>query len=102
MPCRVASHSLLGRKFGVGMPIETEMTGPVSEALSQRIAANCANEASNLVLGFPNSPVPGAVCEEFKSTFDEVLSRAVPGSRVTKLCDKKTSNRSPTQAARAS
>ncbi len=77
-------------KFGVGMPLETQTDGPISTALAQRIAANCANEAGRIVLEFPNSPSPGLVCQEFKSTFHTILNRAVLGSRVTTLCDKET------------
>ncbi|PTL79695.1 hypothetical protein DAT35_33375 [Vitiosangium sp. GDMCC 1.1324] len=77
-------------KFGVGMPIETEEVGPMSTLLAQRIAADCANGALSRVLASPISPSPGLVCEQFKNTFDEILDRAVLGSRVTTLCDKKT------------
>lgn len=77
-------------RLGVGMPMETATKGPISEALAQRIAADCANDAGRQVLEFPNSPRPGAVCEEFKATFHSVLSRSVAGSRVTTLCDGKT------------
>lgn len=77
-------------KFGIGMPIETEAVGPLSTALAQRIAADCANGALGRVLASPISPSPGLVCEQFKNTFDEILDRAVRGSRVTTLCDKKT------------
>jgi hypothetical protein len=73
-------------KFGVGMPIETDGDGFISEALAQRIAADCANKALSDVLAAPASPLPGLVCEQFKNTFDEVLDRAVHGSRVTTLC----------------
>jgi hypothetical protein len=77
-------------KFGIGMPIETEGVGFMSEALAQRIAADCANKALGDVIASPVSPLPGLVCEQFKSTFDDTLARAVRGSRVTTLCDKKT------------
>jgi hypothetical protein len=78
-------------KFGVGMPIETGDAGPISSALAQRIAADCANEAGAIVLKAATTiPSPGLVCEKFKNTFDEILDRAVRGSRVTTLCDKKT------------
>jgi hypothetical protein len=77
-------------KFGVGMPIETEEVGFMSDALAQRIAADFANTALRDVLASPVSSLPGLVCEQFKNTFDEILDRAVRGSRVTTLCDKKT------------
>ncbi|MFY0569742.1 hypothetical protein ACN28E_38760 [Archangium lansingense] len=77
-------------KMGVEMPLETKAEGAISTALAQRIAADCANEAGRLVLGFPNSPSPGLVCQDFKSTFHTILNRAVLGSQVTTLCDKET------------
>jgi hypothetical protein len=77
-------------KFGVEMPLATKTGGPVSTALAQRIAADCANEAGRIVLEFPNSPNPGLLCQEFKSTFHGILARAVPTAKVTTLCDKET------------
>jgi hypothetical protein len=77
-------------KFGVGMPIETQKLGLMSEPLAQRIAADCANEALMEVIASPASPLPGLVCMQFTNTFHVVLNRAVLGSRVTGQCDKKT------------
>jgi hypothetical protein len=77
-------------QFGVEMPLETQPYGSISTALAQRIAADCANEAARIVLEFPNSPRPGLLCQDFKSTFHTTLNRAVLGSRVTTLCDKET------------
>jgi hypothetical protein len=78
-------------RFGVGMPIETGDIGPVSTVLAQRIASDCANEAAKIVIDTATAATsPGLACEEFKSTFNEILNRAVRGSRVTTLCDKKT------------
>ena len=76
-------------RFGVEMPLETDEVGPISTTLAQRIAADCANEAARIVLEFPNSPRPGLLCQEFKSTFHTVLSRAVPGAQVMNQCHKK-------------
>ncbi|WP_375767421.1 hypothetical protein NR798_37950 [Archangium gephyra] len=78
-------------KFGVEMPIATEETGFMSEALAQRIAADCANKALSDVIAAPASPLPGLVCTQFRNTFDGVLNRAVLGSRVTTRCEEKTS-----------
>ncbi len=77
-------------KFGVEMPLETQADGFISTALAQRIAADCANEAAKIVLDFPNSPSPGLLCQDFKSTYHTILNRAVLGSRVTTQCDKET------------
>ncbi|WP_309892616.1 hypothetical protein [Archangium sp.] len=77
-------------KLGVEMPLATKENGSISTALAQRIAADCANEAGRVVLEFPNSPRPGLLCQEFKSTFHTILSRAVLGSRVMTQCDKET------------
>jgi hypothetical protein len=78
-------------KFGVGMPLETDDVGPISTVLAQRIATDCANQAADKVIGSATDATsPGLACAEFKNTFDVILNRAVPGSRVTTLCDKKT------------
>jgi len=77
-------------KFGVEMPLETQADGLISTALAQRIAADCANEAARIVLEFPNSPRPGLLCQDFKSTYHTILNRAVLGSRVTTQCHRKT------------
>ncbi|WP_152622556.1 hypothetical protein [Archangium violaceum] len=77
-------------RFGVDMPIETEADGYLSLTLAQRIAADCANEAGRIVLNAPASPGPGLVCEQFKKKFNEILNRAVLGSRVKTECHKKT------------
>ncbi|PTL76535.1 hypothetical protein DAT35_48845 [Vitiosangium sp. GDMCC 1.1324] len=77
-------------QFGVGMPIETETFGLVSEPLAQRIAADCANEALREVIASPSSPLPGLVCRQFTNTFHVVLNRAVLGSKVTGQCEEET------------
>jgi hypothetical protein len=77
-------------QFGVEMPIETADVALMSEALAQRIAADCANKALGDVLAAPASPLPGLVCTQFINTFDTILSRAVYGSRVKAWCHKKT------------
>lgn len=77
-------------EFGVGMPIETEKFGLVSESLAQRIAADCANQALREVIASPASPLPGLVCKQFTKTFHAVLNRAVRGSRVSGQCEEKT------------
>jgi hypothetical protein len=76
--------------FGVGMPIENEAVGLMSEPLAQRMAADCANEALREVIASPASPLPGLVCTQFRNTFHVVLNRAVPGSRVTAWCEEET------------
>lgn len=77
-------------QFGIGMPIETKDVTWMSEPLAQRIAADCANKALSDVIAAPTSPLPGLVCIQFTNTFDTVLDRAVPGSKVTTSCEKKT------------
>ncbi|WP_143195219.1 hypothetical protein [Archangium sp. Cb G35] len=77
-------------RFGVDMPIETEADGYLSVTLAQRIAADCANEAGRIVLSAPASPSPGLLCEQFKKKFNEILNRAVLGSRVKTLCHEAT------------
>ncbi|MCY1081747.1 hypothetical protein [Archangium lansingense] len=77
-------------RFGVEMPIETEAEGYISETLAQRIAADCATEAGRIVLRAPSSPSPGLVCEQFKKKFNEILGRAVKGSRVMTECHERT------------
>jgi len=77
-------------RFGVDMPIETEVDGYLSVTLAQRIAADCANEAGRIVLSAPSSPSPGLVCEQFKRKFNAILNRAVEGSRVKTRCHEAT------------
>ena len=77
-------------RLGVEMPLETFTDGPISTALAQRIAADCANEAAKIVLDFPSSPRPGLLCQDFKRTFHQVLSRAVPNAQITTLCHEQT------------
>jgi hypothetical protein len=76
--------------FGVGMPMETKAIPLMSEPLAQRIAADCANEALREVIASPASPLPGLVCIQFTKTFNAVLNRAVPGSRVAGQCAEET------------
>lgn len=79
-------------KFGVEVPIENR-DGPVSMALAQRLAADCANEAALSVLGAatkePDPPL-GILCESFKTTYGALLNAAIGGARVTRVCDKRT------------
>jgi hypothetical protein len=77
--------------FGVGMPIETEEFGFMSEALARRISADCANKALSDVIAAPASPLPGLVCIQFRKTFGKILNGAVTGSKVTTLCEEETS-----------
>ncbi|WP_329733060.1 hypothetical protein [Archangium sp.] len=70
--------------------METKDVAWMSEPLTQRIAADCANKALRDVIAAPASPLPGLVCTQFIDTFNVVLDRAVPGSRVTAWCEKKT------------
>jgi hypothetical protein len=78
-------------RFGVEVPIENR-DGPVSIPLAQRVAADCANEAAIAVLGaatrVPDPPL-GILCETFKTTYGQLLSAAVSGARVTRVCNKK-------------
>jgi hypothetical protein len=79
-------------KFGIGMPIETEAVGPISNSLAQRISADCANQAADIVIGSATAATtPGLACESFKRTFHKVLNKAVQGSRVGTLCHAMTS-----------
>jgi hypothetical protein len=74
-------------KFGVEMPIETEEDGPISDALAQRIAADCANEAADQVFATATAALPpGLACESFKAAFNRVLDQAIRGSRVKTMC----------------
>jgi len=77
-------------EFGVEMPIESTDVGFMSEPLAQRIAADCANKALSDVIAAPASGLPGLVCTQFRNMFHGVLNRAVLGSRVTVVCQKKT------------
>jgi len=83
----MATHESFICKVGIGMPIETEVAGPISNSLAQRIAADCANQAADIVIGAATaSTTPGLACESFKKTFHKVLNKAVQGSRVGTLC----------------
>jgi hypothetical protein len=78
-------------KFGVEMPIKTQKEGFLSTPLAQRIAADCANLAAYSY--FPSTTVEtplGLACKGFKTTYNEVLNRAVGGSRVETGCHEKT------------
>jgi hypothetical protein len=78
-------------QFGVGMPLETKAEGPLSEALAQRIAADCANVAAERVFRpAPAAVPPGLACQSFKKTYHEVLNSAVGGSSVRTECHPKT------------
>lgn len=78
-------------KFGVEMPMETEREGPLSRALAQRIAADCANVAAERVFRPATAAVPpGLACQSFKKTYHEVLNQAVGGSVVKTVCHSKT------------
>jgi hypothetical protein len=79
-------------KFGVEVPIENR-DGPVSIPLAQRVAADCANEAALTVLGAATrerDPPLGILCETFKTTYGQLLTAAIGGARVTRVCEKKT------------
>jgi hypothetical protein len=66
----MATHERFVCKVGIGMPIETEAVGPISNPLAQRIAADCANQAADIVIGSATaSTTPGLACESFKRRF---------------------------------
>ena len=79
-------------RFGVEMPQHTDIEGPISLPLSQRIAADCANLSADTAFGATTPATPlGLACETFKKTFKATLSRAVKGSKVVTLCHEATS-----------
>ncbi len=78
-------------KFGIEMPFETEEEGPISRALAQRVAADCATVAAERVFRPATAALPpGLACESFKKTYHEVLNGAVRGSSVRTKCHVKT------------
>jgi hypothetical protein len=77
-------------KFGVEMPIENK-DGPISIPLAQRIAAECANQAADIVLGSATIETPlGIACESFKTTYDMLINSAIAGAHATRMCHPKT------------
>lgn len=78
-------------RFGIEMPIKTELDGAISTPLAQRIASDCANQAAYTIfsLSTPETPL-GLACESFKRTYDEILYRAIKGSVVKTQCHPKT------------
>jgi hypothetical protein len=87
---RAAGESIVC-KFGIEMPMETELAGPISTPLAQRIAADCANQAALIVFSpsTPETPL-GLLCEGFKNTYDTIIHSALKGAQITKICHKKT------------
>jgi hypothetical protein len=71
----------------IGMPIETEANGYIGSWWAAEIAADCINEASELVIrpAPPESP-SALVCMHFVDTVHEILNKRVVGSRVTQKC----------------
>jgi hypothetical protein len=78
-------------RFGVEMPIKTELDGSISTPLAQRIASDCANQAAYAIfsLATPETPL-GLACTSFKRTYNEILYRAIKGSTVKTQCHPKT------------
>lgn len=73
-------------RFGVEMPVENH-DGLISVPLAQRVAADCANTAASVVLGSATDETPlGILCENFKTTYDVILNRAIAGAHATKMC----------------
>jgi hypothetical protein len=73
-------------RFGVEMPVEN-YEGPISIPLAQRVSADCANTAADIVLGSATDETPlGLLCENFKTAYDSILNRAIAGAHVTKMC----------------
>jgi len=65
--------------------------GPFSIPLSQRIAAERANEAAQLVFGSATAGSGlGLLCEAFKKTLETLMDASVRGSRVKTVCHEKT------------
>ena len=75
--------------IGVEMPMESN-SGPISTALAQRIAADCANEAAYTVLSTLTTPPPPplyTLCAAVREAYNVRLKGAVLGSRVKAICD---------------
>jgi hypothetical protein len=75
--------------IGVEMPIESN-SGPISTALAQRIAADCANNAAYAVLSTLTKPPPPplyTLCTTVRKAYELRLNAAVLGSRVRSICD---------------
>ncbi|RKG85647.1 hypothetical protein [Corallococcus terminator] len=74
-------------KFGVEMPLANEAMGRISVEQAQSLSASCANQAAKTTLSTvtPATPI-GIACEEFKQTFDLVLTHAIAGAHVMKVC----------------
>lgn len=73
--------------LGIEMPVETLANGYIAPWEAAEIAAECINEASELVIrpAPPESP-SALVCRNFKDTFLELLKKSVRGSRVEIGC----------------
>jgi hypothetical protein len=79
--------------FGVEMPIENDGNGPISTALAQRIAADCANDAAYSVLSTMTKPPPPplyTLCTSVRAAYALRLNAAVLGSRVKPGCNPRT------------
>ncbi len=77
-------------RFGVEMPLATEKNGAISTALAQRISADCASLAAQSSLSpiTPTTPL-GLACQNFKSTYDMILSSTIVQAKVKTECHKK-------------
>lgn len=73
--------------LNIEMPIETLANGYIPSWEAAEIAAECINQASELVIrpAPPESP-SALVCRSFKDTFQEILKKSVRGSRVEVGC----------------
>lgn len=71
----------------IGMPVETLANGYIASWEAAEIAAECINEASDLVIrpAPPESP-SALVCRNFKDTLLGILKETVRGSRVELGC----------------
>jgi hypothetical protein len=76
-------------KLGVGIPIENA-EGPISRTLAMRVSADCANQAAQVVFSIatPTHPLVLA-CENFRIFYHAVLSAAIAGAKVDRVCDEK-------------
>lgn len=77
-------------RLGVDVPLQNDDSA-FSLPLAQRISAERANEAAQLVFGAatPESGL-GLLCEAFKKTFGTLLDASIRGSRVKTACHERT------------
>jgi len=77
-------------RFGVEMPLATGKNGSISTTLAQRISADCASLAAQNSLSpiTPTTPL-GLACQNFKSTYDMILSSTIDQAKVKTECHRK-------------